>query len=103
MLDKENGLPTITEAMTRVYIRCEVHSGLFKTEYYVLVNGSSAYYVNRDTVKVSKPPVGEESVRGKVLGYLIEKQDKKSLVQLTGEAVVGSLRTWVENTALAPA
>lgn len=86
--------------MNEIYIRCEVHRGLFETEYYVLVNGSSAYYVARDNVKVNKPPIGEEGVNGKVRGYLIEKQQKKSLVQLTGEAVVGGLRTWVENTKL---
>jgi hypothetical protein len=86
--------------MAPVYIRCKVHRGLFDTEYYVLVNGSSAYYINRNNVKVARPPTGDESVTGKVLGYLVDKKAEKSLVQLTGEAVVGGLRTWVENTAL---
>jgi hypothetical protein len=86
--------------MSPIYIRCKVHKGLFDTEYYVLVNGSSAYYISKDNVEVSKPPKGEEAVTGKVLGYLIKKTPKKSLVQLTGEAVVGGLRTWVENTEL---
>ena len=44
------------------------------TEYYVLVNGSPAYYISRDNVKVSKQPQGENSVDGTVLGYLIEKK-----------------------------
>jgi hypothetical protein len=89
--------------MAPVYIRCKVHRGLFETEYYVLVNGSSAYYINRRNVKVSKPPTGDESVTGKVFGYLIQRKASKSLVQLTGEVVVGGLRTWVDNTALVPA
>jgi hypothetical protein len=52
--------------MSTIYIRCKVHRGLFDTEYYVLVNGSSAYYISRDNVMVSKPPQGENSVYGKV-------------------------------------
>jgi hypothetical protein len=40
------------KAMSIIYIRCKVHRGLFDTEYYVLVNGSSAYYISRDNVKV---------------------------------------------------
>jgi hypothetical protein len=87
-------------AMSTIYIRCKVHRGLFDTEYYVLVNGSSAYYISRDNVKVSKPPQGEHSVNGKVRGYLIQKTKDMSLVQLPGEAVVGGLRTWVTNSAI---
>jgi len=86
--------------MSIIYIRCKVHRGLFDTEYYVLVNGSSAYYISRDHVKVSKQPHGENSVDGKVRGYLIEKKKDRSLVQLPGEAVVGGLRTWVTNSAI---
>ena len=88
------------KAMSIIYIRCKVHRGLFDTEYYVLVNGSSAYYISRDNVKVSKPPQGENSVNGKVRGYLIQKTKDMSLVQLPGEAVVGGLRTWVTNSAI---
>jgi hypothetical protein len=83
-----------------LYVRCKVHRGLFDTEYYVLVTGSSAYYISRDNVKVSKQPQGENSVDGQVRVYLIEKKKDRSLVQLPGEAVVGHLRTWVENSAL---
>src|SRR6185295_10568627 len=89
--------------MSTVYIRCKVHKGLFDTEYYVLVNHSSAYYVSRQDVKVPKQPQGEQSVNGQVLGYLIAKKKGKSLVQFPGEAVIGGLRTWVENTALVTA
>jgi len=87
-------------AMNVIYIRCKVHRGLFDTEYYVMVNGSSAYYISRDNVEVSKMPEGDKGVDGKVRGYLIERKKDRSLVQLPGEAVVGGLRTWVENTAL---
>ena len=88
--------------MNTVYIRCKVHRGLFDTEYYVLVNGSASYYVSRDNVKVHTIPI-DAAVDGKVRGYLIEKKGAKALVQLPGEAVVGSLRTWVEKSALLPA
>jgi hypothetical protein len=86
--------------MRNIYIRCKVHRGLFDTEYYVLVNGSAAYYISRDNVKVTQAPQDDRGVDGKVLGYLVEKKKDKSLVQLPGEAVVGSLRTWVANTAV---
>ncbi len=36
--------------MSVAYIICKVLPGLFENEYYVMVNGSSAYYVNRDSV-----------------------------------------------------
>lgn len=37
--------------MSAAYIVCKVFSGLFDTEYYVTVNGSSAYYVNSGNVR----------------------------------------------------
>jgi hypothetical protein len=86
--------------MSTVYIRCKVHKGLFDTEYYVLVNGSSAYYISTANVDVPKQPKGDSSVDGKVRAYLIQRKKGRSLVQLPGEAIVGGLRTWVENTAL---
>jgi hypothetical protein len=86
--------------MATVYIRCKVHQGLFDTEYYVLVNGSSAYYVSRSNVQVATPPKDEASVDGKVKGYLIQKKGSQSLVELPGEPVVGSLRTWVDSSAV---
>ena len=89
--------------MSPIYIRCKVHRGLFDTEYYVLVNGSSAYYISRENVLVKHAPQGETSVDGKVRGYLIEKKKGRALVQLPGEAVVGGLRTWVDGAAVVTA
>lgn len=86
--------------MNPVFVRCRVHRGLFDTEYYVLVNGSSAYYISRANVTVTKAPQGEQGVEGKVRAYLISKKSDKSLVQLPGEAIVGGLRTWVDNAAV---
>lgn len=86
--------------MSSVYIQCEVLPGLFDSEYYVLVNGSSAYYINRSQVQVKQEPAVGQSVAGRVLGYLVEQSQGKTLVQLTGEAVVGGLRTWVEDSAV---
>ena len=42
--------------MSEAYISCKVLPGLFDNEYYVLVNGSSAYYVHRSNVKVTVSP-----------------------------------------------
>jgi len=86
--------------MSAVYIRCKVSLGLFDTEYYVRVNGSSGYYVGKDNVKVQQTPQGQQSVEGRVRGYLIEKKKGKALVELPGEAVVGGLRAWVETADL---
>lgn len=83
--------------MSPVYITCKVLPGLFDTEYYVMVNGSAAYYVSRHHVTVKKQPQGKTSVDGKVRGYLIQKKRDESLVQLPGEVAVGGLRTWVKS------
>jgi hypothetical protein len=89
--------------MSTVYVLCDVFPGLFDSEYYVLVNGSSAYHVHRDNVQVKSAPKAEEAVKGLVRAYLIDKEGGKTLVQLPGEPAVGGLRTWVEDEALQPA
>ena len=33
--------------MSSAYITCQVRPGLFDNEYYVMVNGSSAYYIHK--------------------------------------------------------
>ena len=88
--------------MNAAYITCEVLPGLFNTEYYVLLRDSS-YYVHRDNVKVSREPQGGVSVAGQVFGYIIDHAPGRTLVQLPGEAVVGGLRTWVDDSALTAA
>lgn len=81
--------------MSTVYIRCEVYPGLFSSEYYVLVNGSSAYYVDKANVKVDHEPQSDKGVLGQVMGYAVEQSENKTLVQLSGEPALGGLRTWV--------
>ncbi len=89
--------------MSGAYIKCEVFPGLFETEYYVTVNGSAAYYVNRSNVTVLHgQPQQTKPAQGEVRGYVVEEQQDKVLVQLPGEAVVGGLRTWVESAAVRP-
>jgi len=88
--------------MSTAYIICKVLPGLFENEYYVMVNHSSAYYVNRTNVLVSETP-GKEPVDGKVLGYIVQTEKNKTLVQLPGEAVIGGVRTWVENECVTAA
>ena len=89
--------------MSSVYITCQVLPGLFDNEYYVMVNGSSAYYINRKNVKVEQEPTPESAVNGQVFGYFVEAGTDKILVQLTGEAALGGLRTWVESEAVVAA
>ena len=40
--------------MSKIRIRCKVLPGNFDSEYYVLVNGSTAYYINKKNVQVGK-------------------------------------------------
>jgi hypothetical protein len=91
--------------MSKIKIRCKVSLGMFDSEFYVLVNGSAAYYVHRDNVYLDSgtTPTGDDPVNARVLGYLIAEQDNKSLVQLPGEVVVGGIRTWVESSAVTAA
>ena len=87
--------------MKTVYVKCKVLPGLFETEYYVLVNGSSSAYVIRTSVKTKKKPEHGVEIDGQVLAYLIEQEKSRSLIELSGEAVVGGLRTWIPNEMLA--
>ena len=58
--------------MNDVLIRCQVSPGLFDSEYFVSVNGRSAYYVNRANVQVNPQPTAEQAVDGKVRGYKVD-------------------------------
>ena len=86
--------------MNYVEIRCQVSPGLFESEYFVRVNGQSAYYVNRANVRVNPQPTAEQEIAGRVRGYKVDQRDNLTLVQLPGEVVTGGLRTWVENDAV---
>ena len=86
--------------MNYVEIRCQVSAGLFESEYFVRVNGQSAYYVNRANVQVNPQPTAEQVIAGRVRGYKVDQRDNLILVQLPGEVVTGGLRTWVENDAV---
>ena len=84
-------------------MRCKVLPGLFESEYYILLNGSSAAYVDRRNVQIKVAPKHGTQVDGRVLVYVIDRRKDKSLVELAGEAVVGGLRSWVPNTELSTA
>jgi hypothetical protein len=87
-------------APKELYVRCKVSLGNFETEFYVMVDNSSAF-VSRDSVKVDRAPEGNRQVDGQVLAYLIDEERDKALIQLPGEPVVGGLRAWVPRSALA--
>ena len=89
--------------MTRTYVRCKVLPGLFDTELFVLVNGSSSAYVTRHNVKISEAPKHGTEIDGQVLVYIVDQEKDRSLVEVSGEPVVGGLRTWVPNEFLASA
>jgi hypothetical protein len=86
------------------YVRCKVMPGLFDSEFYVAVESSSAY-VDRATVKVANDPAPGKEVTGEVLAYVVTEDTKqgRALVELSGQAVVGGLRTWVPINLLAGA
>ena len=87
--------------MKTAYVRCKVLPGLFETEYYVLVNGSSSAYVTCSNVKTTRQPQHGTEIDGQVLAYVIQQEKTRSLIELSGEAVVGGLRTWIPNEMLA--
>lgn len=89
--------------MSKAVIRCRVLPGLFANEYYVLVNGSSAYYINKKHVTVKSEPTADKPVPGRVVVYVVQKTGKKILVQLPGEAALGGQRTWIDKTDIAAA
>lgn len=89
--------------MSTTYVRCKVLPGLFEGELYVLINGSSSAYVTQSNVKADGIPTHGAEVDGKVFAYIISQKDDRSLIEVSGEAVVGGLRTWVPNTLLASA
>jgi hypothetical protein len=75
---------------------------LFDSEYLVAVYGSSAF-VTRKVVRVDQQPTADKSVFGSVLAYLLGEQGGKALIELPGEPVVGTLRSWVPTEDLAHA
>jgi hypothetical protein len=82
------------------FVDCKVSLGNFESEFYVVVNESSAF-VSRQDVKVDQAPKGNQEVHGKVLAYIITEERDRALVQLPGEPVVGGLRAWVAKSAFA--
>lgn len=87
--------------LNSTYVRCKVLPGLFDTELYVLINGSSSAYVTRNSVKFEGAPKHGAEVDGQVLVYVISQEEGRSLIEVSGEPVVGGLRTWVPNGMLA--
>ncbi len=89
--------------MKPIYVQCKVLPGLFESELFVLINGSSSAYVTRNSVKIDATPKHGVQVDGYVLVYVVSEERDRSLVEVSGEPVVGGLRTWVPNGMLASA
>ncbi len=84
---------------SEAYVRCLVSLGFQDTEFYVVVDDSSAF-VNRMNVKVEQQPDWNREVEGQVLAYIVAEKPGQALIELPGEAVVGGLRTWVARDKL---
>ena len=87
------------------YIRCKISPGLFGSEVFVVLSGSSAY-VDRSNLRwLEREPEPGKEVEGEVLVYVVDENAERDdvLVQLPGEAVVGGLRTRVPRSLLASA
>ena len=82
-----------------VFVKCKVLPGLFDTEFYILINSSSAY-VNQANVKFEGTVKQGAEIDGKVFAYVIQQNKDHSLIELSGEPIVGGLRTWVANTQI---
>jgi hypothetical protein len=87
--------------LKRIYVQCKVLPGLFDSELFVLINGSSSAYVTRNSVKIDRTPKHGAQVDGQVLVYIVSQEKDRSLIEVSGEPVVGGLRTWVPNGMLA--
>lgn len=83
-----------------LYVTCTVSKGLFESEFYITVKGSSVY-VDRVNVKVAPFPSNSDEVEGKVIAYLVEEKSDQVLIELPGEPVIGGLRAWVPKADLA--
>lgn len=101
-------MPEFTTTTSRtspkpIYVSCRVSTGLFPSEFFVLV-AASGVYVDANKVQLSKgKPYGEVEVPGRVLAYLVNEEQDRALVELVGEPVVGGLRTWVPKEELSAA
>ncbi len=81
--------------MPNLFVECKVRPGMFKTEYLVYVSPNATFYVDRADVSVAKPPVGEETVAGRVLAYLIEYRKDQAVIEMTGTPIAGGVRILV--------
>ena len=81
--------------MPTEYVSCILSTGFFDGEFYATVGASSAI-VNRADVKVEREPDDQNDGSGKLCVYVIDRQENRVLVEIPGQAVVGGLRTWVQ-------
>ena len=91
--------------MPRTFIACRVSRGFFESEFYVKLRSGDAYIVDRSDVRIDRElKNGTDETEGKVLAYVVgmDEKDSKLLVELSGEPVVGGLRTWVSKGDVDP-
>lgn len=88
----------VDELTARLHV--SVALGFAETEYYVMVPGGPAAYVDRGLVNVDRQPSGDDQVAGDVRVYVIEQTDRDALIELPGEPVIGGLRARVDQSLL---
>ncbi len=86
--------------MTIQYFPCRVLPGLLDSEYYVMLDDSSAY-VPRSAVRVRAEPT-ESEVEGQLKVIVVEQDPDlaRTLIEMPGEAVIGNARSWVPSNLL---
>ena len=81
------------------FVKCRLSRGTFEAERFVILGASSAY-VYQGRVRTENDLSNDDEVDGEVLVYVVDEGEGRdsALVELSGEPVVGGLRTWVPKT-----
>lgn len=95
--------PASPTSLKPIYVSCKVSTGLFPSEFFVLVAASGVYVDAKKVQLLKGRPDGQAEVPGRVLAYLVNEEQDRALVELVGEPVVGGLRTWVRKEELSAA
>ena len=82
------------------YVPCTFSVGMFDGEVYVNL-GSSSAIVDKEQVRIEAEPRQQLEGRGSVRVFVVQEQPDSILVEISGQPVVGSLRTWIPNLAVA--
>lgn len=80
-------------------VSCSVSPAYFQNEFFVSLDNCSVV-VDRAYVSFSTEPSRDKAVTGSVVVYALSNADDQTLIELPGQPVFGSLRTWISNSQL---